>query len=259
MTAGMLAAARAVVSRPRGWVKILAFAALAGGLALVEFVALFVHQSGVPRTRRDGGSRLAGEIAGAAALTQTFTMGASGFSGVTIHASPYRDAVTGEVELTVREVDRADQVPHAADLARQPPIARHVVPASEVIGAGGFEWEIPPIESSEGRHYALTVRLPDTPPGQGLALWATRGQSLRGGVLTVGGAEQWGDVVFEAHATRATLLARVEHLLRDQPAWLRSRWTLGGLLLVYNWLLAFFSWYMVCAAGADMRGAAPDS
>jgi hypothetical protein len=101
------------------------------------------------------------------------------------------------------------------------------------------------VEDSKGRQYRLEIAAPDTPAGQGIGLLATRDQAYEGGVLVVAGKELWADLVFSAHAERATLFRRVEYMLRDKPAWVRSRWTLGALIVLYNWALAAFTWYML--------------
>jgi hypothetical protein len=43
------------------------------------------------------------------------------------------------------------------------------------------------------------------------------------------------------------LFRRVEHMLRDKPFWLKSRVTLVALLILYNWALAAFAWYLLFA------------
>lgn len=49
----------------------------------------------------------------------------------------------------------------------------------------------------------------------------------------------------ETGAPPEPLFRHVEIMLRHQPAWLRSRWTLGTLLVIYNWALATFAWYLL--------------
>ncbi len=124
-------------------------------------------------------------------------------------------------------------------------VARVVKPAREVVANETFTFSFEPLEDSHGKQYRLDIQAPGVRAGQGIALWAGRGQTYLGGVLAVNGKEQWGDLVFAAHADRASVFRRVEHLLRDKPAWLRSRWTLGTLIVLYNWALAAFTWYMV--------------
>jgi hypothetical protein len=114
-----------------------------------------------------------------------------------------------------------------------------------VAAAGEFRFEFEPIEESSGRRYELRLEAPSVPAGAGIGLWATREQAEGAGVLRVDGREHWGDLVFRADATRATVFRRFEHLLRDRPAWLRSRVTLGVVIVLYNWALAAFTWYLL--------------
>ena len=54
-------------------------------------------------------------------------------------------------------------------------------------------------------------------------------------------------MAFGVQAKRATLFARVEYMLRDKPLRLGSPWTLVVLIVLYNWALGTFAWYMLFA------------
>jgi hypothetical protein len=238
-----------VVRRSPTLLAFLVFVTLFGALFAIEIHLLFYRQSGVPAVARGDRPRLLGEVAGPAAIVQTFRMETDGLSGITVEARPSKDRVSGLVVFSLREIPAPVTpipTPHAPPAAAvSPTLFRVLKPATQVVAAESVRVDFEPIEDSKGRMYQLRIEAPDVPAGQGIALWATRDQAMRGGVLTVNGREEWGDLVFTAHATRATLFRRIEYALRGQPAWLRSRVTLGFLIVLYNWALAAFTWYML--------------
>lgn len=223
----------------------LVFVVLFGALFVAEGYLLFFLESGVPTVGRGARPRSIGEVAGGTAIVQTFRVEAGGLSGITVEARPFAQRVSGMVALTLREV--AGPVPAGTPNAPAAagPVFRVLKSAPQLVASERVRLDFDPIEESKGRLYQLRIEAPETPAGEGLAFWATRDQALPEGTLTVGGREEWGDLVFAAHATRATVFSRVEHMLADKPAWLRSRVTLGLLLALYNWALAAFTWYML--------------
>lgn len=230
----------------------LIFVTLFGALFVVEGYLLFFRESGVPVVARGDRPRAIGEVAGPSAVVQTFRVDTGGLSGLTVEARPFAQRVTGMVVFSLREIEpkpavaaAAPATPPASPVVPARPIFRVLKPAAQVVAGDRARVDFDPIEDSKGRMYQLRIEAPDTPAGEGLAFWATRDQALPEGTLTVGGKEEWGDLVFAAHATRATLFRRVEHMLADKPAWLRSRITLGILIALYNWALAAFTWYML--------------
>jgi hypothetical protein len=224
------------------------FVVLFGALFSYEVAALFYRETGVPVAERGDRPRLIGEIAGDTVVAQTFVVGAGGLHAVTIEARPFGPDTAGAVEFALTDIGRADA--RRASVARprddaSRPVARLVASAREVVAEERFRFEFPPVEDSKDRQYLLEIKALDAPAGRGIGVWATREQAYEGGILLVDGREQWGDLVFAAHAERATLFRRVEHMLADKPAWIRSRWTLGTLIVLYNWALAAFTWYML--------------
>jgi hypothetical protein len=224
------------------------FGALAGG----EVYGLFVRETGVPRVDRGPDARLVGEIAGSAAVAQTFVVGVDGFDGVTVEARPFGDAAAGTVVFDVAQID-----PRLESSAQVTPLYRILRPARDVVRAPRYRIAFPPIAGSHGRLYRLEVRVPDAAPGQGLGLWATRDQVYRGGVLTVNGREEWGDLVFRASAARATPFRDMQHRLAAWHPAAGSPLLLGALLVLYNAGLALATWFLVAglgrAAGAASR------
>jgi len=226
-----------------------AFVLLFGGLLAGEVYALFVAEAGVPRVNRGSDARLVGEVAGSVAVAQTFSLDVDGFDGVTIEARPFGDVVAGTVVFDVARID-----PVFGASVQATPLYRILRPAREVVRAPRYRVSFPPVGGSRGARYRIEIRVPDAGPGQGLGLWATRHQAYRGGVLTVGGREVWGDLVFRASAVKATPF---RHLQQRLAAWhpaAGSVWLLGALFLVYNAALAFVAWFLV--APAEVAGTA---
>jgi hypothetical protein len=124
-------------------------------------------------------------------------------------------------------------------------VARVTASAVAVGGAGTYRFEVPAIAASAGRRYRLEISAPAAAPATALGFRATRDQAYAGGALTVGGREQWGDLVFSARAEQATVFRRLEHRLRSWPIWIRSRVTLGALMVIYNWALVVFAWHLL--------------
>jgi hypothetical protein len=237
----------AVRQSPSRLTKLL-FVALIGGALALEAGALFFHRTGVPAIARGERPRLIGEIAGQTVVTQTFRIDVDGFSGLVLEASPYHETASGNVVFTVEEFP-GGSLPTAGSVGSTdtaPRAVRRVThAATDVVAVEAFELSFEPIEQSGGRQYRLEVQAPDAPAGQGIGLWATRDQAYRGGLLAVGGVEQWGDLVLTGHATQATLWRRLEHALRAAPAWLRSSWTLAVALVLYNWALVVIAWHVL--------------
>lgn len=226
----------------------LLFVPLCGALFAYQIYALFYKETGVPSAPRAAHAQLVGEVAGGFAVSQTFGVMAGGLSGITISARPFAATVEGDVVFTLTEIGEARPTGAVAEVPEgfaPREVARVVKPAREVVANETFTFSFEPLEDSHGKQYRLDIQAPGVRAGQGIALWVSRGQTYLGGVLAVNGKEQWGDLVFAAHADRASVFRRVEHLLRDKPPWLRSRWTLGTLIVLYNWALAAFTWYMV--------------
>jgi hypothetical protein len=226
----------------------LLFVLIFGALFWWEVSILFYRPMGLPAARRGEHPRLLGEIAGRTVVSQTFQMQAGGLSGVTVEAAPAGRSVSGDLVFSIVELGPVG--PSAAALSRSragtlEEVARVVVPAADVVRRSSYLVSFTPIDDSKGKEYQLDVSAPGVSRGHGIALRATRDQAYRGGVLAVEGKEQWGDLVFSTHATRGTLFPTIEYLLRDKPAWMRSRLLLGALIVLYNWALATFTWYML--------------
>ena len=215
-------------------------AAICGALLLFQAWLIFVQPHGTPTVdSRD--VRAVGEIAGGVAVRQTLLVRAAGLDAVTLHVQASGNEHEGPVIL---ELGEAGQDPAGGD---DRPLYRSLFPAKRVVDDPTFTWRFAPIEASSGKQYAVRVSMPSAPFGHGLTLLATRDEGYLDGRLWFDGREQWGDLLFDTSAQRATSFARLEHALRDKPRWLRSRVTLALLFLAYNACLAVVFWTLLTA------------
>jgi hypothetical protein len=171
-------------------------------------------------------------------------MEADGLDAVTIHPSLVGESADGQVVFELFEL--------TGDPAEARPLFRQVLDVRGVTAGRSYTWRFQPIDGSRGRRYLVEIGLPGTSFGRGISLLATRDEHYAQGRFWFDGREQWGDLVFSTGASRATSFSRFEHALRDKPAWLRSRWTLGALLALYNLALALVLWTVL--TGPDEPG-----
>ena len=221
-----------------GRLRWLAFAAASVAVLAWEIYAIFLAEYGTPHSKPSRAQFMATEVAGEVAVSQTMTLLAAGFDAVVVHARPYGKRVSGEVVFELREL--------APGGAR--PVFRTARPAAEVAASDSYTVRFAPIEQSEYRQYSLRITAPDARPGEGITLLASREDAYPQGASFVGSREQWGDLVFETSASRATIFSGVEHLLRDKSPLLRSRWVLAGVFALFNWALLTFLYFMAFAA-----------
>ena len=224
------------------------FAALCAALLSFQVYVIFLQPHGTPDTLGYE-TRPTGEVAGAVTLRQSLELDANGFDAITIYPRLPSEATQGQVVFELFEL--------SGDPEMAQPIFRTVREATEVAAAGTYTWRFNPIDSSRDKRYLLEVSLPQTPFGRGLSLLATRDEHYRDGRLLLDGKQQWGDLVFSTGARRATSFRRFEHALRNRPAWLRSRLTLGALFAIYNLALAAILWTILTAPVEASALAAP--
>jgi hypothetical protein len=223
-------------SRP-GRARWLTFGVTSALVLAWEAYTIFLAQYGTPFSRPVHAQFMATEVAGDVTVSQTMTLEAPGFDRIVVHARPYGRRVSGEVVFELREL-----APGGPRL-----VFRTVRPAAEVTASDSYAVRLPPIEESAHRTYLLQIAAPRTRPGEGIALLAIREDAYPQGASFVGSREQWGDLVFETSASRATIFSGVEHLLRDKSPLLRSRWVLGGVFMLFNWALLTFLYFMAFA------------
>jgi len=181
--------------------------AVLAGLVLValagEGYLVFVHPFGATANRADRTAGFVGEVAGPTALDQTFQVGAAGFDRLSIHARPAAGEVEGRLVMDLIEIDRGQERPRF----------RAVVGAQAVADAGRWDTALPDMQDSRWRRFRVIIALPDARPGHGLALLVNRRDTLKGESLHLGGREQWGDLVFETGATRATVWRNLRYVM----------------------------------------------
>ena len=192
-----------------------------------ECYALFVQPHGLAGNG-GGPTRLVGEIALGTGVRQTFWMNADGLNGIAVRARASGATVEGDAVLELSEI--LDGVGTAG-------IYRIVHPAQHLAASSSYWWRFPPLEHSRGRRYRLSIQLPETPDGSGLVLEATVENAYREGMLWLGDREQWGDLVFETSAARATVFAGLQSLWRDLP-WGVGAVSFGVVFVLFNVALA---------------------
>lgn len=214
------------------------FAALLAGLLAFQVYVIFLQPHGLPDT--DGHeTRTTGEIAGPVVVRQSFQMKAGGLDAITIHARPAGGPTEGQAVVQLSELTSDESAPQL--------LFRDARSAASIVTLPTYTWRFQPIDASRDKRYMIEISLPLTPAGRGLSLLATRDEHYPAGRFWFDGREQWGDLVFSTDAARATSFRRFEHALRDKPAWLRSRWTLGALFVLYNVALAVILWTVLTA------------
>jgi hypothetical protein len=223
-----------------------AFLLIVGLLLGYQAYRLFVHQQGVPATTAAAGTTTTlGGIIGAWTISQSFTLEADGFDGVSVQARPMGSRVAGQVLFEIFELDEA----------RGPrPHYRIVRDARDVVAGRSYHVTFPPIEPSKGRTFRLDVRAPNAPADGMIALVATRDDAYPAGRLFAGGREQWGDLVFATSARRATVASRLDDVLSFLPPRLRTWWVAGAALVAWNVLLI-----IACGIAMGVIGGRPES
>ena len=216
----------------RAWA---AFLLLYGALLAWQVDRWFFTPHGLVSTwaeRHDGLSASAGSPGG---LTQAFVMGADGLDGLWL-----RPVVTGQPSgdllVDVSEV-RGDAKVR---------LERVVVPASVAAAAGSLRVPLRPQRHSRGKALELHLRHVNFGDGPALAFAVTRDDGLPRARFFADGEEQWGDLVFETSARRATLPYWMHEILGPWPAWMRAWPTVVTVLVLFNVALA---WACAVAVG----------
>jgi hypothetical protein len=139
----------------------------------------------------------AGEVAGPVRVTQTFTTGASGLHAVSFAAVP-----TGMPSEYLAEVT-------LASLGPNPPVtlADLRVPVARLVEDEWYRIAFPPMNDSSAQTFALTIAVPDAPPGRGIAVRAVKGD-YDFGEFAFNGRTRWGALRLVTEASGATYLGR---------------------------------------------------
>jgi len=181
-------------------------------LLAAEGYGVFVHRFGLASNASDASAVLSNEFAGETSLAQTFRMGAAGFNRLIFHPRQPAGPAHGRLIVDLVEIDATGDRPLFQAMLR----------AEAVAGAERWSVELPERPDSRGRLYRATFSMPDAEPGHGLALMIVQADRYPAGTLHIGGEEQWGDIVFETGAARATVWTNIEHVVGGAGSWKRD-------------------------------------
>ncbi len=215
----------------RAWA---AFLLLYGALLAWQTNRWFLTPHGLVSSwahRQDGLSASAGSPRG---LTQTFVMGADGLDGVWLRPV-FGGPTRGDLLVDISEVRGEARVR----------LERVVVRAADA-SSGSLRVPFRPQRHSRGVAFELLLRHVNVGDGAPLSFAVTRDDRVPRGRLFVDGEEQWGDLVFETTASRATLPYWLHEILGPWPAWMRAWPTVMAVLALFNLVLA---WSCALAVG----------
>ncbi len=166
---------------------------------------------------------------GGAGVSQELVMGADGFDGVWVRLARGDQDVARDARLLVT-LSRLDN-------GRPVPLERRVV---ELAAVRQGAWHVPfeEVRHSRGVTFVVGLQHVSSADGAPVALAARPDRPARAGRFHVDGVEQWGTLVFEATARRATLPYWKHEILAAWPAWAQSWGTIAGAWLLGNVLLA---------------------
>jgi hypothetical protein len=199
-----------------------------GALVFLQAWRLLCTPYGLASTWTRTSSDLVVVSADGRGVVQDFVMGADGLDGIWVRPRPSSRPLTGQVVLTLGEVGRDG----AAPLLRQARDARAFDTSRPV------RLDVPEIRDARGRRFRMGLMHVGHEGDAVLRLHARRGDALPGAGFTVDGVEQWGDLLFETSARRATLPYWKHEVLGAWPAWGQSWWFIVGVLVAGNVLLA---------------------
>lgn len=170
------------------------------------------------------------EFGAQVAIAQTFTPRVDGLYEIRLRSSA-RAQAHGTLDWSLFEADGHGGWTKA--LSARKPIR---VPAGE----GWHTLRFPEVEHSAGREFRLTLRLAE--PREGVALIASLDDAHRGGELTVGEQQRWGDLVFEARATGDTAFGRfISRAGPELPLPLRSGLSWVGIIALLDTIILVFA------------------
>lgn len=168
--------------------------------------------------------------AGGAGVSQDILMGADGFDGVWVRAAPSHAGgrpLAGQVLITLA---------HVVD-GRPSPVERQVMDAAALGTGRPVHLRFAPIRSSRGERFRLALTHAASDDAGVLHVLARRSDAHPHARFLVDGREQWGDLLFETSARRATLPYWKHEVLGAWPAWMQSWWTIALVILGFNLLL----------------------
>jgi len=163
-------------------------------------------------------------------ITQTFTPRVDGLYEIRLRSSA-RAQAQGMLDWSLFEADGNGGWAKVLSAHR---------PMGLVAGEGWHTLRFPAVEHSAGRIFRLVLQL--TEAREGVALIASLDEAHRGGVLTVGEQQRWGDLVFEARATGDTAFGRfISRVTPGLPRPLRSGWSWVAIIALFDTLILVFA------------------
>jgi hypothetical protein len=179
------------------------------------------------------GRTFTARVTGDRGVSQSFAPGADGLSGITVAAIVSATAAPrGSVQFNLFETDalQGDRL-----------VLSTQVLLERMAASAEYRLPVPPQGRSGLKRYRLDVRAEGLVPGDDAGLLATVDDTYPDGRLFVDGREQWGDLVFSAEATRASVAGMFDHHVRqvfpDGGRWpvvaISVLWSLGLLVLLY--------------------------
>lgn len=225
-----------MASERPGWRRLALLSLVLAAAIAVQAHAVLVEKAGLASNPPRGAEAWSPEVEGGVSLAQTFLVSAGDFHGVTVYPRAAGGAVAGDAvfELAVVEGEASET------------LVRVMRPAGDVVRREAFVLEFPPVARPAGRVFRLTISVPTASPGEGLSFRLVEEDRYADGVASVDGRELWGDLAFETHARKAVLINRLDEAFRAYPAWMRAPWLLGGLLLLFDALVAWAAWLALC-------------
>lgn len=182
---------------------------------------------------------------GGRGVSQVFQMGADGLDGLWVRVRPQppgASAPRGDLLVSLGRLEAGGPVP----------LDRVVIPAPS-IRPGARHLPFREVRQARGQRFVVTLRHVghgDSPP---LLLDTRPDDAYPAGRFDANGVERWGDLVFEATATRATLPYWKDEILAPWPVWLGQWHVIAALWLGFNLLLA-----RACAAAVSPAPAVRD-
>lgn len=204
---------------------------------------LLLTPHGVPSTW--GGADGSAVSIGGRGVSQVFQMGAEGLDGLWVRVrpqSPGAFAPRGDLLVSLGRLEAGRPVP----------LERVAIPAAS-IRPGALHLPFREVRQARGQRFVVSLRHVGHGDGPPLLLDARPDDAHPAGRFDANGVERWGDLVFEATSSRATLPYWKDDILAAWPAWLGQWPVIAALWLGFNLLLA-----RACAAAVSPAPVARD-
>ncbi len=222
------------------------FVVLYGLIVLWQVWWLLLTPHGLASTWTRGHDLDVASTAGAG-VSQEILMGADGLDGLWVRAASEhrgRPPLRGQVIVTLARVIDGQPIP----------VLRSDVEAARLGTGRPVHLPFRQIRASRGQRFRVTLAHTGSDDRGVLYLQARRSDAHPDARFFVDGVEQWGDLLFETSAGRATLPYWKHEVLAPWPSWMQSWATVGAVLLLVNLLLA-----RACAVAARRGVAAHDA